>query len=83
MVDILAFYSGLAFALRDSSASLISGSTILDLVRLTLIPVVFLPVVARVSWQLLARFALAWIPALSIDNVLSPTSQIPRSRKHI
>jgi hypothetical protein len=52
MVDILAFYSGLAFALRDSSASLISGSTILDLVRLTLVPIILLPIVARVSRQL-------------------------------
>lgn len=51
MVDILAFYSGLAFALRDSSASLISGSTILDLVRLALIPIILLLVVARVGWQ--------------------------------
>ena len=52
MVDILAFDCGLAFALRDSSASLISGSAILDLVRLTLIPIVFLLIVARVCRQL-------------------------------
>lgn len=57
MVDILAFYSGLAFALRDSSASLISGSTILDLVRLALIPIILLPIVTRVSRQLLALWS--------------------------
>lgn len=51
MVDILAFDCGLAFALRDSSASLISGSAILDLVRLALIPIVLLPIVARVGGQ--------------------------------
>jgi hypothetical protein len=73
MVDILAFYSGLAFALRDSSASLISGSTILDLVRLTLIPIILLPIVARVSWQLLSSLTLAWL-SLGKAKVVGITS---------
>ena len=67
MVDILAFDCVLAFALRDSSASLISGSAILDLVRLTLIPIVLLLVIARVSWQLLACLALCLGRTLLID----------------
>jgi hypothetical protein len=58
MVDILAFDCVLAFALRDSSASLISGSAILDLVRLTLIPIVLLLVVARVSRHYLGLYLL-------------------------
>ena len=71
MVDILAFDCGLAFALRDSSASLISGSAILDLVRLTLIPIVLLLVVARVGRQLLASLALGRCLALAVDDVLA------------
>jgi hypothetical protein len=66
MVDILAFDCVLAFALRDSSASLISGSAILDLVRLALISLVLLLVVARVGRQLLACLALGWFSTLLI-----------------
>lgn len=81
MVDILAFYSGLAFALRDSSASLISGSTILDLVRLTLIPIILLPIVARVSRQLLTCLTLGWSLTLTIDDILSSANCVKRRSK--
>ena len=60
MVDILALDCSLAFALSDLSASLVSGCSVIDLVRLALVPVVFLLVVARVSRQLLTSLALAW-----------------------
>ena len=76
MVDILAFDCSLAFALSDLSASLVSGRTVIDLVRLALVPVVFLLVVARVGRQLLASLALGWCLALAVDDVLAAAKRV-------
>lgn len=74
MVDILAFDCGLAFALSDLSASFVSRCAVINLVRLALVPVVFLLVVARIGRQLLASLALAWLGPGKTKVVGEPSS---------
>jgi len=67
VINILAFDGSLTFSLRYCAASLIPRRPVLKLVVLGVVPVVLLLVVTRVSWQLLARFALYLNASLLVD----------------